>query len=117
MTPYIDNLDTARRAMGDCDLVIIRWDAEWNSYGAFPRSDSTLTPANVRGILKRNLADNRYAVDILEDAIDTGFENLRTGAIFRFREMEVGDLPPQKRTPIRAFVPPEPTEHQQREMF
>ena len=117
MTPYIDNLTTARLAIGDSDLIVIRWDADWTSYGAFPRTDSKLTPANVRGILSRNLKAQGYHVDILEAEQPTGFRNLRTGAIFRFRKLEISELPPQKRTPIRAFVPPDPTEHKQTEMF
>ena len=117
MSRWIYSLKQAAKLIADTRIVLLNWDEDWASIGAFPYADSTLTAANVRGQLRRAFADNNCVLDILETDQRTDFRNLSTGVVFRFRPMTEADFPSQKRKPVRAFVPPDPTEQLQLKML
>ena len=91
------------------ELSIWEWDPEWTEFAAFPPmkdGKAKYTPANIRGHITRTLRAKGYGVEFLEPEQPTVAGNLGDGVTFRCWKIPVAKLPPQKRTPIRQFVPP-----------
>ena len=94
--------DTAKLARGDrTDVFLELWDDKWKEFALFPHIDAGLTPANLRGLVRRNMATHGYTAEILNDEVPTALQNRDTGVTFRFHETPRHQLPDHMRNPLQ----------------
>ena len=83
------------------DVYLELWDEDWKEFALFPHIDAKLTPANLRGMVRRNFKADGYEAEILESEVVNHAANRDTGVTFRFRKLDRHELAPDKRDPLQ----------------